>query len=302
MRRVTRLIALAVGATATVMAGSLVVTPAGATASSDAAALAGSPSCMFGPASGPRTWAVSGNWDGQGGDGIGTVTISGGSLVWTLRNSPHDLPHEYRTEFGPADAVPVVGDWDGNGGDGIGYVRAVAGGLAWTVRNGAAGGAESTFHYGAPGDLFEVFAGNWDGDVNGGDGPGIRRGNQWLLRNSPTSGGAEYDFALTGFANPVGGITGNWDGDGGDGVGLYRLNAGANRTVWGLRDVLFTGGPQYGPFEYGTVNGCPITGDWDGLGGDGIGIVYPGAGHLEWHLRNGPNPGAPDYDFNYGSP
>lgn len=302
MRRVTRLIALAVGATATVMASSLVVTPAGAVATSDVTPLGGSPTCTFLGGGVYRTWAVSGNWDGQGGDGIGTVTISGNSLVWTLRNSPHDLPHEYLTTFGTADAVPVVGDWDGNGGDGIGYVRAVAGGLEWTVRNGVAGGAAFTFNYGAASDLSNVFAGNWDGDVNGGDGPGIRRGNRWLLRNSPTSGAAEYDFSLTGFSAPIGGITGNWDGVGGDGVGLYRKDEGPNRTVWALRDVLFTGGQQYGPFEYGTTNGCPVTGNWDGLGGDGIGIVYPGAGHLEWHLRNGPNPGAPDYDFNYGSP
>lgn len=51
------------------------------------------------------------------------------------------------------------------------------------------------------------------------------------------------------------------------------------------------------------MNGCPVTGNWDGLGGDGIGIVYARPeGHLEWHLRNGPNPGLPEYDFNYGSP
>lgn len=81
-----------------------------------------------------------------------------------------------------------MGDWDGNGGDGIGYVRAVAGGLEWTVRNGVAGGAASTFNYGAASDLFNVFAGNWGGDVNGGDGPGIRRGTHGIRRRTARFG------------------------------------------------------------------------------------------------------------------
>ncbi|MET8996011.1 hypothetical protein [Amycolatopsis sp. NPDC004169] len=45
----------------------------------------------------------------------------------------------------------------------------------------------------------------------------------------------------------------------------------------------------------------PISGNWDGIGGDGIGVVVDDGVNLTWQLRNGPNAGPPDIVINYGN-
>jgi hypothetical protein len=44
-----------------------------------------------------------------------------------------------------------------------------------------------------------------------------------------------------------------------------------------------------------------VTGNWDGIGGDGIGIVVDNGSVLTWYLRNGPNAGPADFIFQFGS-
>lgn len=96
-------------------------------------------------------------------------------------------------------------------------------------------------------------------------------------------------------------VTGDWDGIGGDGIGLvYEV---AQCYLWVLRN-----GPNAGVSDYTFIFGNPglgdrvVTGNWDGVGGDGIGIVRPN-GNWEWYLRNGPNGGGgqAEIQFAYGS-
>jgi hypothetical protein len=195
----------------------------------------------------------------------------------------------------------VTGNWDGIGGDGIGVVMARNGQLEWHLRNTATNGAdEYTFPYGLNSDLPVV--GNWDGA--GGDTPGIVRQNgtewQWHIRNTLTSGNALTPFNY-GNADYYWPLTGNWDGVGGDGVGAAGGDANGSKA-WHLRNAAGPGNADYN-FPYGNAGGTndvPITGNWDGAGGDGPGIlrILPN-GAYEWNLRDALSAG-PGRAFPYG--
>lgn len=305
-RRVPILVRLAAGATAAVMAWVMPATPAAAMSdvggqqarTSDVQPMSVATGCWFTSARG-RTYLVTGNWDGIGGDGVGTVAPDrNGDLFWQLRNGPNGGPADYSFTYGRDGDLPVVGNWDGIGGDGIGAVRREDLSLRWFMRNGPNAGLPEWNFLAGSSTAFPV-TGNWDGI--GGDGIGwvSTSSATWYVNNSPYSGAIESYFDYSG---GIGGwpVTGNWDGAGGDGPGLALSKRGPNRTGWALRNGPNGGAPDYA-FDYGTANGCPVTGNWDGIGGDGIGIVYPRSdGSLQWHLRQGPNPGVQEIDFHYG--
>ena len=96
----------------------------------------------------------------------------------------------------PGDTV-LVGDWDGDGTDTL----AVRRGNVFFVKNDVDTGiADYTFVYGNPADT--VLVGNWDGDSSTADAAYalttdtimIRRGNHYFVKNSTTTGIADYDF------------------------------------------------------------------------------------------------------------
>jgi hypothetical protein len=198
----------------------------------------------------------------------------------------------------------VTGNWDGVGGDGIGVVMARNGQLEWHLRNSATNGsAEYVFGYGLNTD--HPVVGNWDGA--GGDTPGIVRGVvagsdvlwQWHIRNTLTSGAALTPFTY-GNAEFYAPLTGNWDGAGGDGVGVAGGNADGSKA-WHLRNAAGPGNADY-DFAYGntgSANDIPVTGNWDGAGGDGPGILRFVNGVVQWNLRDALNPG-PGRAFSYG--
>ena len=110
----------------------------------------------------------------------------------------------------PGDTV-LVGDWDGDGTDTL----AVRRGNVFYVKDSLTTGiADYTFVYGDPGDT--VLVGNWDGDTSSPDSVRprttdtimIRRGNHYFVRNSLTTGIADYDFAFGDRADTV--LVGNW--------------------------------------------------------------------------------------------
>ncbi|RSM61925.1 hypothetical protein DMH04_53500 [Kibdelosporangium aridum] len=252
-------------------------------------------------------WAVAGNWDGIGGDGIGVVVDRGGVLTWYLRNAPNAGPADYIFSFGLSGDRPVVGNWDGIGGDGPGIVRSsITDEWQWHLRNGNnAGHADYILDYGRR-NYYPV-TGNWDGV--GGDGVGVAGGNAsgykaWHLRNSPSPGRPDHDFTYgrTGTDGPSTDfpIAGNWDGVGGDGPGIVRDVS--TQLQWHERNSL-NAGPGDHIFNYGvTRTDCVVVGNWDGVGGDGPGIVRGnpnGNGELQWHLRNGNNPGPAEAIFDY---
>jgi hypothetical protein len=98
-------------------------------------------------------------------------------------------------------------------------------------------------------------------------------------------------------------VVGNWDGQGGDGIGAVdntNPNAG---LVWYLRNSPSAGNPDYASFSYGSTAWIPVAGNWDGIPGDGIGVVNPNGpnGQLQWFLKNTIGAGNPDVPvFSYG--
>ncbi|WP_290055955.1 hypothetical protein [Amycolatopsis solani] len=155
-----------------------------------------------------------------------------------------------------------------------------------------------------------VVTGNWDGV--GGDGIGIvvAAGGvlNWYLRDAPNGGQADYVFSYGLSSDRP--VVGNWDGIGGDGPGIVRpvkVSESFSDWQWHLRNAPTAGGTANYVFTYGraTVDGAiayvPVTGNWDGVGGDGPGVAGGNAsGYKAWHLRNGPSGGNPDYSFTYG--
>ncbi|MEU7831215.1 MULTISPECIES: hypothetical protein [unclassified Nonomuraea] len=294
MRKVSKLAAIA-----TTMAGVLIATPAGATAKTDPASPAGPLSSLVGCPLG-NTYVISGNWDGIGGDGIGTVTKTADGLSWHLRNGVLG-GSETTFNFGLPTDIPVVGNWDGIGGDGIGVVRVTSDNQwDWYVRQGANGGvAEYHFVYGSGNDY--PVTGNWDGQ--GGDGVGVvSPGGGWHLRNGANAGNADYNFAYTGNFTARLPAAGNWDGIGGDGPVALGANSNGD-YLWALRNDMLGGSPQT-TFPYGKAfpSGCAVVGNWDGIGGDGIGDVYSDGARLQWHLRDAPNSGNANYQPFFGNP
>ena len=99
----------------------------------------------FGSGSWPDTIPVTGDWNGDGLDGIGTYTRS--TATWNLRETasagaPDIGPFVFGT---PSTSYPVVGDWNFDNTETIG----VKTGTAWSRRNtNTAGSSEGTFFFG----------------------------------------------------------------------------------------------------------------------------------------------------------
>lgn len=139
------------------------------------------------------------------GDGIDEAMVRRGN-VFTIRGQGG------RTfRYGdPGDTV-LVGDWDGNGTDTL----AVRRGNVYFVKNDLSTGiADYTFVYGDPGDT--VLVGNWDGDTSAPDAARpvttdtlmVRRGNHYFVKNSTTTGIADYDFVFGDPGDTV--LVGDW--------------------------------------------------------------------------------------------
>ena len=65
---------------------------------------------------------------------------------------------------------------------------------------------------------------------------------------------------------------------------------------WYLRQTPRPGRPELA-YSYGTPDFEPVTGDWDGDGVDGTGVLVQGA----WYLRAVASPGQPPIGFSYGA-
>src|SRR4051812_13997778 len=99
--------------------------------------------------------------------------------------------------FGNPGDVVLVGDWDGDGTDTL----AVRRGNRFFVKNDLNTGiADYEFVFGDPGD--NVLVGNWDGDTSAPDAARplttdtlmVRRGPHYFVKNSTTTGIADYDL------------------------------------------------------------------------------------------------------------
>ena len=105
----------------------------------------------FGTGVWPTVVPVTGAWDGNNIDGIGTYTPA--TRTWNLRNTatvggPSITPFVYPAAG--TGTYPVTGDWNGNGTDTVG----VKTGVTWSLRNSnSAGAADLTFDFGMASDL-----------------------------------------------------------------------------------------------------------------------------------------------------
>ena len=72
---------------------------------------------------------VTGDWDGDGRDGVGVFRAG----TWFLADRIKRIAHPTEVAYGTAGDLPVVGDWDGDGTDGLGVVR----GNTWYLSDSA---------------------------------------------------------------------------------------------------------------------------------------------------------------------
>jgi hypothetical protein len=151
-----------------------------------------------------------GDWDG---DGRADPGVRRGN-TYLLRFGASGGGADVVVTLGRHSDQVLVGDWDGDGVDTIGIYR--DGNVFLTDANVARPPVVRTFRYGTWGD--QGISGDWDGD--GVDGIGVRRGNEWLLRHSPSGGTAQVAFTFGRHSDSP--LTGDWDGDGRDTVGVWR--------------------------------------------------------------------------------
>jgi hypothetical protein len=257
------------------------------------------------------TWAVVGDWNGDGIKTPGAVYEVNGVLRWYLRDTnttggPDIAPFDFGGSQFPMQ--PVVGDWNGDGVDTVGAVVRMPDGrggsvMVWFLRDSNAPGPPTIppFAYGGGDQFWTPVVGDWDG--NGTDTVGAvvatAGGMVWDLRNSNTPGppsiapfafgGAAFDALGRPFWQPV---VGDWNGDGVDTPGaVFRDINGATFSFWNLRNSNTSGVPDAGQFAYGAWNWDLVTGDWNNDHIDTIGAIDP---FKQWHLRNSNTPGPQD--------
>jgi hypothetical protein len=213
--------------------------------------------------------------------------------------------------------IKIIGDWNGDGADSIGFFDPSS--ATWYLRNGLSSGfADWTFGYGDPqqtsaqGDRnWRPLVGDWDGD--GVDTIGLFDPVNcvWYLRNSLSSGFADWTF---GYGDPqqTNGqgdrnwqpLVGDWNGDGFDTIGFFAPVS----CTWYLRNALSAGfadhtfgfGDPSLTIGHGDNDWTPIVGDWDGNGADAIALFDPlGSTFM---LRNALTTGAAERTFGYGVP
>jgi hypothetical protein len=162
---------------------------------------------------GPRGagWmAVSGDWDGDGRDGIGLYDPAKG--VFHLRERAGGGPADRIVRFGPVRprVQPVAGDWNGDGRDGIGVYEPATG--RFRLRDVAAAGAaaDRILRYGPISSALRPVVGDWRGDGAFGVGLYDTARRVFMLRWSATPGVADQVIAVPGAASDAQPVAGRW--------------------------------------------------------------------------------------------
>ena len=175
---------------------------------------------------------ITGDWDGDGTDGIGLYKDG----VWLLRDVSEGGPIEQVIHFGPAEAgwQAIAGDWNGDGMDGIGLYK---NGRFILRQTASAGSPDMSFAFGPAEAGWIPVAGDWNNSGN--DSVGLFKVGLWLLSNQlpAIADIAPISFGQAGW-NPV---VGDWNEDGVTSIGIYANGQWylRNTNTSGLPDLTF---------------------------------------------------------------
>lgn len=165
---------------------------------------------------------LTGDWDGDGIDGIGLYKDG----VFALRDISENGVIDYLYRFGNANAgwQPIVGDWDGNDTVTVGLYRD---GQFMLTNSHDSPSIDYQFNWTSRDSDWIAIAGDWNG--NGRDRVGLYKDGVFYLldqlkRNANVS---SFRFGTDSGWLP---IAGDWDADGTSTIGLYKDNS------WRLRN------------------------------------------------------------------
>ena len=91
---------------------------------------------------------------------------------------------------------------------------------------------------------------------------------EWILRQTPSVGGADARFTYGGAGDVP--VVGDWNGDGRAGIGVFRPST----REWILRQTPSAGGSDL-RFQFGAAGDRPVSGTWAEL-------APPSACTAEW--------------------
>ena len=172
---------------------------------------------------------ITGDWDGDGADGIGIYNTVTGTMFLVddaTQGAAAASPADY-TVFMSTDGasyLPITGDWDGNGSDGVGIYNTTSGTM-FLADDATAGGvapANYAIFMSPAGASFLPVAGSWEGLTEDGVGIWQISSGTFFLANDATQGAAaaapaDASLFLLGSLTPLSGtdytpIVGDWDG------------------------------------------------------------------------------------------
>lgn len=207
---------------------------------------------VFYGAGGRSLVPVTGDFDGDGQDGIGVYDPA--NRTFFLKNVAREGHADLMFEFGPTGGQPVVGDWMGSGADCVGvFDQSTA---TWYLRfANAEGPADATFRFGPAGADVVPVAGDWNGRGSSSVGLYDPATATWMLRESLEKDAGEHRFAF----GPPGArpVVGDWDGDGVATIGVYVPDTG----TWLLRNSN-SEGPADVTLHFHMPEALPVSGAW----------------------------------------
>lgn len=184
---------------------------------------------------------LTGDWDGDGIDGIG-IYRNGQFL---LRDVSSQGARDYAFYFGATDGTwqPIAGDWNGDGITTVGVYRDGTFQLTNTLRRPQ---IDYQFYFGPTTSGWRAITGDWN--HVGSDRVGLYKNGEFLLHSSFKSGATGTHFIF----GPTDGnwipVAGDWDKDGISTIGIYRENG------WRLRNSNSNGAVDHG-FSFGPFTG-----------------------------------------------
>ncbi|MBX3084948.1 MAG: SBBP repeat-containing protein [Anaerolineae bacterium] len=229
---------------------------------------------------------------------IGTVNVDTigifrqSASTFYLRNENSTGVADSSITFGDTTDFPIAGDWNGDGIDTVGVYRQSTGQFFLTESGANPAVLSYSFVLGSPGD--QPIVGDWDG--NGTDGVGVFRPSNGLiyLKNSLTTGFADFTMVL-GIPGDVG-IAGDWNGDGKDSPGVYRPS---NQQFYLTNSICNCSVFADAQLGLGIAGDTPFVGDWDGDGASGVGVYRQSNGLT--YIKNALTTGFADASFVFGS-